>query len=227
MVGRRLLLPITLLFLVSFSSILGFSSENYRSYQHSIYEELKGLEKPDFELFEKAMLGYIDLKLSGYIAEENNILSLVDFRLPSSKKRLWVIDLASKTILFHTYVSHGEKSGQEYALDFSNQINSHKSSLGFYVTQETYYGKNGLSLRLKGLEFGINNNARKRYIVLHGADYATEDYLKENGKLGHSEGCPAIPMGEHLSIIEVTKQGSCLFLFFPDLAYMEKSTFFY
>lgn len=193
---------------------------------HSVYEDLIGASKPDFSLFEKAYLGYIDLKLSGFIQAENNVLSIIDFRRPSTEKRLWVIDLSKKIILFHTYVAHGENSGKDYALYFSNEVNSHKSSLGFYITEEPYFGKNGLSLKLKGLEYGINNNAKKRYIVIHGADYATEDYIEENGVLGNSEGCPAVPMNEHQSIIEVTKKGSCLFIYFPDLTYTEKSMYY-
>ena len=191
----------------------------------SIYETLKGAKKPDFELFEKAYLGYIDLKLSGYLSLEKEILSIVDFRVESSKERFWIIDLKSKTILHHTLVAHGEGSGKEYALDFSNEINSHKSSLGFYITEETYIGKNGLSLRLRGLERGFNTNARERYVVIHGAEYATKGYLKENGMLGNSEGCPAVPMGEHLNIIEITKEGTCLFIYFPDDAYLRQSSF--
>jgi hypothetical protein len=203
------------------------SAANSEAHYSSIYKELKGSVKPDFELFEKAYLGYIDLKLSGHLEPSNTIFSLVDFRLPSKEKRFWVIDLESRTILFHTYVAHGENSGKDYALDFSNTVNSHKSSLGYYRTSETYIGKNGLSLRLEGLEYGFNHHARERYIVLHGADYATEEYLKENGTLGNSEGCPAIPMGVHQSIIEVTKGGSCLFIYFPDNKYLENSNYFF
>lgn len=191
----------------------------------SIYEELNGESKPDFELFEMAYLGYIDLKLSGLIRSDKEILSIIDFRLPSSKKRLWVIDISKKEILYHTLVAHGENSGGEYALNFSNTSNSHQSSLGFYKTQETYYGKNGLSLRLQGLERRFNSNARDRYVVLHGADYATQEYLDKHGKLGNSEGCPAVPMGIHKEIIEVTKEGTCLFIYFPDLKYIEGSDF--
>jgi len=222
---------IKVLFLcILLSCSYGFSlvspiSEKNSTYLGSIYEELNGPIKPDFELFEKAYLGYIDLKLSGHLSSKKEILSIVDFRIPSNKKRFWVIDLNSKTILHHTLVAHGENSGKKYALDFSNEVNSHKSSLGFYVTEETYYGKNGLSLRLKGLERGFNSNARKRYVVLHGADYATDDYLTKNGILGNSEGCPAIPMGIHKTVIELTKGGTCLFIYFPDLNYIEKSIY--
>jgi len=192
----------------------------------SIYEELDGASKPDFELFEMAYLGYIDLKLSGLIRSDKEILSIIDFRLPSNQKRFWVIDIKNKEILYNTLVAHGENSGEEeYALSFSNRTNSHQSSLGFYRTEETYYGKNGLSLRLKGLERRFNSNARERYVVLHGADYATQEYLDKHGKLGNSEGCPAIPMGIHKEVINVTKEGTCLFIYFPDLKYIEGSDF--
>ena len=191
----------------------------------SIYKQLKGGQKPEFSLFEKAYLGYIDLKLSGLLPFDKNILTIIDFRLPSIKKRFWVIDLRTKTVLYHTYVAHGENSGGKYAIDFSNTEGSHQSSLGFYKTQETYYGKNGLSLRLTGLEHGFNTNARERYVVLHGAKYATKAYIKKHGILGNSEGCPAIPMGLHIPIINLTKEGTCLFIYFPDARYLENSTF--
>lgn len=214
------------IFFFGFSSWI-ISSEEPKAAERisSIYENLQGAKKPDFELFEKAYLGYIDLKLSGHLNLEKEVLTIVDFRISSKKERLWVIDLKSKIILHHTLVAHGEASGNEYALDFSNEFNSHKSSLGFYITEETYVGKNGLSLRLRGLERGFNTNARERYVVIHGADYATKSYLNENGALGNSEGCPAVPMGEHLTIIEITKGGTCLFLYFPDDAYLQKSNY--
>ena len=189
----------------------------------SIYNQLKGERKPEFSLFEKAYLGYIDLKLSGMLPLNKNILSIIDFRLPSIKKRFWVIDLKTKTVLYYTYVAHGENSGGKYAIDFSNTEGSHQSSLGFYKTEETYYGRNGLSLRLSGLEHGFNTNARERHVVLHGADYATEEYIQKHDVLGNSEGCPAIPMGLHIPIINLTKEGTCLFIYFPDARYLENS----
>lgn len=216
-------LTLITLFLLFFSLNSFSSKEGY--IRTSIYRELQGLEKPALDLFERAYLGYIDLKLNGQVRNGKDILILVDFRLHSTKKRFWLIDLKSKTILHHTYVSHGENSGDDYALEFSNQVDSHKSSLGFYITQETYIGRNGLSLRLQGIEHGFNTNARERYVVLHGADYATPEYIKENGKLGHSEGCPAVPMGEHKKIIELAKDGNVLFIYFPDSEYLEKSNY--
>jgi len=223
---KQFFLAILLSIFFCFNTISDSAQLSAKTTFKSIYHELNGTVKPDFDLFEKAYLGYIDLKLSGHINADNHIFSIIDFRLPSTEKRMWVIDLKTKNILFHTYVAHGENSGKKHALYFSNKVNSHQSSLGYYLTEETYYGKNGLSLKLKGLEHGFNHNARKRYIVLHGADYATEDYLKENGILGNSEGCPAIPMEIHQQMIEVSKNGSCLFIYFPDLNYTEKSMYF-
>ena len=110
-------------------------------------------------------------------------------------------------------------------MDFSNKVSSHKSSLGFYVTEETYIGKNGLSLRLKGLERGFNSNARERYVVLHGADYASKEFIDKNGLLGNSEGCPAVPMALHRNIIEIAKEGTVLFIYFPDSKYLEESEY--
>tara|TARA_B100000508_G_C11403702_1_gene249651 strand:- start:23 stop:721 length:699 start_codon:yes stop_codon:yes gene_type:complete len=225
-VGQTFKIAFLFLLLIFCSPILEGETEVDCAPVGSIYEELDGASKPDFELFEMAYLGYIDLKLSGLLRPDKEILSIIDFRLPSNQKRFWVIDIKNKEVLYNTLVAHGENSGEEeYALSFSNKTNSHQSSLGFYRTEETYYGKNGLSLRLQGLERRFNSNARERYVVLHGADYATQEYLDKHGKLGNSEGCPAIPMGIHTEIIKVTKGGTCLFIYFPDLKYIEGSDF--
>lgn len=211
-----------IIYLIALLFIQGDSK--YSTYR-SIYKELDGDSKPDFQLFEKAYLGYIDLKLSGFVNPNKEILSIVDFRLSSKYKRMWVIDLKKKEVLYNVHVAHGKNSGDEYATYFSNTINSNKSSLGFYITGETYYGKNGLSLKLNGVEREFNSNAFKRYIVLHGADYADQEYLEQNGILGNSEGCPAIPMEYHREIIELTKGGTVLLHYYPDIKYLEESSF--
>lgn len=205
--------------------IVLFASDSRYSEIKSIYQELEGDSKPEFKLFEKAYLGYIDLKLSGFLHPEKDILSIVDFRLSSKEKRMWIIDLHQKEVVYNVHVAHGKNSGKEFATYFSNTPNSLKSSLGFYLTTETYYGKNGLSLKLKGLERGFNSNALKRYIVLHGADYANKDYLDQNGILGNSEGCPAIPMSIHKEIIDLTKEGTILLIYYPDINYLEESSY--
>lgn len=215
-----------ILFLAFFATSFQFEAAEKNKPLGSIYEQISGVSKPDFMLFERAYLGYIDLKLSGMLTSKKDVLSIIDFRIPSHKKRLWVIDLKSKIVLYHTYVAHGENSGRsDYAIDFSDQLGSLQSSLGFYVTGNTYTGRNGISLKLKGVEHGFNSNSIERYVVLHGAHYATEKYLKKHGKLGNSEGCPAVPMGLHIPIIKATKNGTCLFIYFPDAKYLENSRY--
>jgi hypothetical protein len=137
--------------------------------------------------------------------------------LSSNVKRLWVIDLASKTILFQSLVAHGRNTGEEFADNFSNAANSLKSSLGLYTTEEVYHGKHGLSLRLDGLEKGINDNARDRGVVMHAADYVSSSFVKNNKRLGRSQGCPAVPVAISKGIINTIKDKSCLFIYHPKL----------
>lgn len=172
---------------------------------------------PQMDCFKRAMEGFYALKQKGAI--QKDIITIIDFSMSSTKKRLWVIDLAANKILFNSVVSHGMKSGGEYATSFSNSPNSNKSSLGFYVTGETYFGKHGLSLKLDGQERGINHNARARAVVMHGAGYANPSILKSQGFLGRSQGCPAIPEALKNQIINTVKGKSCLFIFHPSRSY--------
>ena len=174
------------------------------------------------EVFDLALKGFNKLEGSGKIQNEDKI-TIVDFSQPSNQKRLYVIDLNKKQILFQSYVSHGRGSGELWAKSFSNQSSSYKSSPGFYVTEETYTGHNGYSLRLDGLEKGINDNARNRSIVMHGARYASESAINELGFLGRSQGCPAIPLALHKPIINSIKDGTCLFIYTPDESYIDRS----
>ena len=172
---------------------------------------------PEINCFKKAMDGFLNLKEKGLISKD--ILTVIDFSLSSTKKRLWVIDLSTNSILYNTLVSHGMKSGLEYANSFSNSQSSNKSSLGFYATGETYNGKHGLSLKLDGLEKGINSNARARSVVMHGAGYANPSIIKSQGYLGRSQGCPAIPEALKAEIISIIKNKSCLFIYHPTKTY--------
>lgn len=174
------------------------------------------------EAFEYAVKGYEQLLNTGKILKEN-LLSIVDFSLPSGKKRLFVVDLESEELLFNTYVAHGRNSGKMIATKFSNKPNSFKSSLGFYVTGSIYSGKHGYSLRLEGEESGINDKALSRGIVMHSAAYADEDRVEHQGFIGRSLGCPAIPQNVHKQIIETIKEGSCLFIYSPDTYYISHS----
>ncbi len=171
------------------------------------------------EVFEYALRGL------GKMRKARPVLSIVDMTQPSTNKRLYVIDLASRKLLFHTYVSHGRNTGDLAAKRFSNTNESYQSSLGFYRTLDTYQGKHGLSLHLKGLEKGFNDNAFDRAIVLHGADYVCEDFIKRTGRLGRSQGCPAVPNNLSRSIILAIKDGSCLFVYYPDPTYLKRSTY--
>jgi hypothetical protein len=206
----------------------GNPSVSYRSApaskEFSIYESLGlgklGLSK---EAFIDAMKGYHYLLGSGKIRNDETV-SIVDFSLPSTQKRLFVIDVKRGLVLFNTYVSHGRNSGSELATQFSNDPNSLKSSLGFYVTSDTYKGKHGYSLRLQGVEPSINDNAFSRGIVMHSAPYVNEQTIEKLGFLGRSEGCPAVPENLYKQIIAQIKNGSCLFMYSPDKNYLSHST---
>lgn len=147
--------------------------------------------------------------------EYNNMLTLIDYALPSSEKRLWVFDLNTKKLLFHTYVSHGINSGTRLTRYFSNQNNSKASSLGVYTAVGSYYGREGVSLRLAGLDKGFNDNAGIRYIVMHGGWYMDENFIKKYGRPGRSWGCPAVPLDLSKAIINTIKDQSLLVIYYP------------
>jgi hypothetical protein len=181
-------------------------------------------EKPSLDLFSKGYIGYLNLKKEG-ILKNHKVITLIDFSLPSNKKRLWIIDVESKRVILNTLVAHGKNSGNEHAETFSNIANSYQSSLGFYVTGNKYIGKHGLSLRLNGYEKGYNDNALQRAIVLHGANYVSEEFIKKNGRLGRSLGCPAVPVNFTEQIVNLTADGSALFIYKPEKNYLKVSTF--
>ena len=190
----------------------------------SLYDSLRlsslGLSR---QVFDYAMKGFNFMKEMGTI-NNDRIISIVDFSKPSSQKRLFVIDLKNYKVLFNTYVAHGMQSGKEFAERFSNVPESNKSSLGFYETQDTYMGGNGYSLRLEGVEKGVNDNAYNRDIVIHGAEYVNEQMIKAKGYIGRSWGCPAVPQRLNKFIIDRIKHGTCLFIFSPDKKYLSRSS---
>ena len=172
--------------------------------------------------FSYAIKGYESLKKNGKI---NNlkVLSIIDFTKPSSQKRLFILDVQNFRILFNTYVAHGQNTGKEFATKFSNKPDSYQSSLGFYLTEGTYNGKNGFSMQLEGVENGINDKAGERAIVVHGAPYVSEGFIRSRGYIGRSHGCPALPEKLNKPIIEKIKNGSCLFIYSNDKNYLQKS----
>lgn len=179
---------------------------------------------PNFESFAEALKGFYLLKEKGIV--QKNILTLVDFSLSSNTKRLWVIDIDTNTILYNSLVAHGRNTGEEFAHSFSNSNSSYKSSLGFYVTGETYKGKHGMSLKLDGLEKGINDNARERGVVIHAANYVSNAFIKNNKRLGRSQGCPAIPEESLKEIVNTIKNKSCLFIYHPSRSFKTISDLF-
>ncbi|HUS01166.1 MAG TPA: murein L,D-transpeptidase catalytic domain family protein [Chitinophagaceae bacterium] len=202
------------------SSSSSLCSEEPAKEISDIYAEM-GLEKTGLsrEVFDLALKGYNNL-LKKRLVRNKNILTVIDFSKPSNQKRLYVIDLKRKKVLLQSLVAHGRNSGLEYASNFSNEIDSHKSSLGFYITLNTYSGDHGYALKLKGCEKGFNNKAYDRAIVIHGSEYVTEQFLKSNGFLGRSFGCPALPEKINKKVIDVIKNGSCLFLYHPTKKYL-------
>ncbi|WP_253906498.1 murein L,D-transpeptidase catalytic domain family protein [Chitinophaga sp. SYP-B3965] len=174
------------------------------------------------QAYQYALEGYERLLEEGKL-KNDEILSIVDFSLPSSKKRLFVIDLASGKLLFNSLVSHGRNSGKDMATNFSNSQESFQSSLGFYVTGGTYKGKHGYSLKLEGEEDGINSNAMERGIVMHAASYVDEKLARLQGYIGRSLGCPAVPVKLHKKIISKIQNGTCLFMYSPDQKYIAAS----
>ncbi|NCI48379.1 murein L,D-transpeptidase catalytic domain family protein [Sediminibacterium roseum] len=176
------------------------------------------------QAFEYALMGFNNLLDAGKI-KKDNLLSILDFSLPSGKKRLFVIDLATGELVFNTYAAHGRNSGTSVATRFSNKMNSYQSSLGFYITGDTYNGKHGTSLRLQGEEKGINDNALARGIVMHSASYVDESIIASQGFIGRSQGCPALPGNVYKDVINKIKDGSCLFLYSPDKFYTTHSKF--
>lgn len=172
---------------------------------------------PKLESFSEALKGYYLLKEKGLI--QKDILTLVDFSLSSNTKRLWVINLTTGEILFNTLVAHGRNTGDEFASTFSNSAESYKSSLGFYATGEIYNGKHGMSLKLDGLEKGVNDNARARGVVMHAAEYVSNSFIQNNHRLGRSQGCPAVPVELSKEIISAIKNKSCLFIYHPSRAF--------
>ncbi len=178
-----------------------------------------GIPSPAINL---ALNGYFVLK-SKNLLQNDTLLTIIDFSSPSTERRLFVLDLKNQKIVKNTLVAHGKNSGVNIAESFSNKRHSRKSSLGLYLTNETYFGKHGYSLRLDGMSKGLNDHARKRAIVIHGANYVSDSFIENNGRIGRSFGCPALPNNESEEIINLIKDGSCLFIYHPSLIPISQS----
>ncbi len=190
------------------SNLLAF--DNYISqFYNNCNLQLTGLS---FPVFQKSMIGYFNLSSKSAINPIKNIVTIIDFTQPSTVKRMWIIDLKAEKLLLNTLVAHGQGSGDNIPNQFSNIAESHQSSLGFYVTDEVYFGKHGLSLKLEGLDEGINSLAKSRSIVVHGASYVSESFIKSHGRLGRSHGCPAVPEELNNQIIDIIKNKTMLYI---------------
>ena len=157
--------------------------------------------------------------------EHPQTLTVIDYSKPSDQKRLWVFDLTKGELMYEELVAHGQGSGAERSTFFSNEPETHRSSLGLFVTDTTYVGKNGYSLRMDGLDQGINDRARERAIVVHGAPYVSDEFVKANGRLGRSWGCPALRNDIAREIIDRIKGGGLVFAYYPDAELMKSSKF--
>ncbi len=186
-----------------------------------IYDRLNH-KSLSLEAFQLAYNGWFKLKDS--LQLNKNFISIIDYSQPSTEKRFYLVDLDSCCVVYHNFVAHGRNTGELLARKSSNKPNSHKSSLGFFRTAETYYGKHGLSLRLEGLETGFNHFARKRNIVIHTAEYAEKSFINKYGRLGRSFGCPVLPSGKYTEVIEQIKGGTLLFIYYPESVYIKNSS---
>lgn len=184
-----------------------------------LYQECSLEKVLSFDVFSLAMTGLDKIN----DVPNKKIITIIDFTKPSTKERFFVVDLESKKLLYKSLVAHGKNSGGNMATRFSNTPRSLKSCLGFFLTAETYSGKYGYSLKIDGLEPGINDNARKRSIVIHGADFVSYEIARDCGMLGRSFGCPALPVRRSKEIIDTISKGSCLFIYGKDPLYLENS----
>lgn len=206
-------------------SISKLTRANFEFVAQSLYDSI-GLSayELNFDIFRKALVGYFSLASEDAL-KNKELLTIINFEQPSTEKRFYTIDLASKVVKFHTYVAHGRNTGENLAKKFSNTLHSNQSSLGFVVTGETYYGSKGYSLRLDGKERSINDNVRNRAVVIHGADYVTESWIKRYGRLGRSQGCPALPPDLNKEIIDTIKGGTAIFSYYPETEYFKSSAY--
>ena len=228
MINKGIFLLCFLLLFIGTAEVKAISSkethtiffDDFKAYAEKLYHTLDDSDL-DYNAFETALKGYLKLQDENEI-EEGSFLTVIDMSVSANKNRFFLIDVKNELIVHKSIVAHGRNSGGEFAKDFSNKVGSFKSSIGFYRTAETYSGKHGLSLRLDGLEYS-NDNARERAIVIHAADYVSAGFIKQNGRLGRSLGCPSLPKKNYTQIVNKIKNGSLLFIYYPQDAYLKNS----
>lgn len=206
---------------------VGFKKSNSRvdRYIDGIFGQLRykrGMKRMKAETFRRAYYGYLNLVEHGKVSNRR-YLTVCDFSLSSNTKRLWLIDTRTKQVVINTLVAHGQRTGEEYARYFSNISESHQSSMGFFITKQTYSGHNGYSMRMAGMDGRWNSKAYSRDIVMHGADYVSHAYARANKRLGRSWGCPSVSRQMAAPIIDRIKNGSVLFIYHPTRNYLRTS----
>ncbi len=236
---RKYILGITLAATLGLATtVISWTSSTKKSNQHALSAStdslfnnyLKGIYDSanlaatglNINVFEKAVTGFYNLRNSGKISSEKSILTIADFDLNSTKKRMWIVDLDKKELLLNTWVAHGQRTGEDKAVKFSNINNSFQSSIGFYVTGEIYNGQHGRSLRLDGMDEGYNTNARMRSIVVHGASYVSQGTIDALGRLGRSQGCPAVAPELASKVINTIEGKTVLFINSSEQKYASK-----
>ncbi len=203
----------------------GLSRLNFEDSIRNLYDKIQlasfGL---DYTVFRLGMVGYYSLENEGALSDKN-IITIIDFSKPSTEKRFFTVDLAQFQVKYHAYVAHGINTGDNMATMFSNRPNSNQSSMGFYVTGETYVGSKGYSLRLDGKDKAYNDKMRSRAVVIHEADYVSENWIQRYGRLGRSQGCPALPKEISRDVIDTIKGNTAIFAYYPDTNYLTSSQY--
>jgi hypothetical protein len=210
---------------ITTGSLAGFSAATFEDSLVNLYGAIELQEKGlSYDAFRYAMIGFYTLKDDGRL-NGKNIITIIDFTKPSTEQRFYTIDLDRKSVLYYSLVSHGKNTGENIAKSFSNVVHSNQSSLGFYITGETYVGSKGYSLKLDGIESGINDKMRERAVVMHEADYVSEYWIRKYGRLGRSQGCPALPKTISREVINTIKNKTLVFAYFDDDRYLSNSNY--
>ena len=209
--------------LLTQDSVVQKAKADFNIYARCLYNDI-GEKELSFEAFKQGLTGYHNLEKRGELTRLDT-LTIIDFTIPSNLPRFFIIDLCNRELIHKSLVAHGVRSGRLIPKHFSNEENSHKSSLGFYVTTTTYHGKYELAMRLDGKEHS-NSHANSRGVVMHGADYVSYEFLEKNGcQLGRSYGCPSLPHEGFEEVVEMIKGGSCLFIYYPSRSYQRYSKY--
>ena len=218
----KLYCKILLITFITFTTVNSCNSQPVKDREiHQLWLDCRLENIIPYKIFSSAIMGSRQINN----LKKKNLITIIDYSKPSTENRFFVIDLIKKQLLYKCLVAHGKNSGDYSATQFSNQPESLKSSLGFFITAETYVGIHGFALKLDGLEKGINDNAREREIVIHGAFYVSREFIKKYGRLGRSWGCPALPLAFSKEIINMISGGSCLFIYAVDDYYKKNSKF--